>query len=503
MTAVVVLLLLLGHIGSMEPTRNGPVNPPGAARGGARGGPGPGRASAGAPSARGRLPLGLRLRGGARGDQARGEVRTASRARRDAASRLAAPGSSDGDPESRPDDVGVDERGGGEPPESAQDSSSGRAVGWEAVGAGVRDARELLRLPKKRDWTNGGQSATSKARRRGGSDGEDTDSHPQPPSAGAGSGDAQGEGAEAGRDQDSGELGLGDSGGGGSTGDVLDVDWDPAKEDTLLPPDAAGRRVITEGLLQRLIAEAGLPLQIEPQYDDDPDPLERFGDCPKVFLVGPAQAARKLASRLPRGFGVEQLNATLSILGRAVSPPPLGGDNSDQDLDGGPLGEEQERWLQSDGEEGTRLDEAYAAGNATLHQYRDAMVPRLLKLRRRTEVDDANGAFELGMRLLHGMGVRKDPINGCRYVMNAAAQGHCFAQAQLGNCYHTGAGVSRDDAKAAKWWKLAAAGNEVVPEGVLVAKHNLAVAYAQGIGVKRDYLLACHWHKQVICVVNW
>jgi hypothetical protein len=33
------------------------------------------------------------------------------------------------------------------------------------------------------------------------------------------------------------------------------------------------------------------------------------------------------------------------------------------------------------------------------------------------------------MRLLHGMGVRKDPMNGCRFLMNAAAQGHCYAQA--------------------------------------------------------------------------
>jgi len=436
--------------------------------------------------------LSLRLRGGSSGALAHGHDRAATRAQ------------SRGRGSDPQDDVLDDERatqrargaggkrGDDEPPESAQDSSSGRIVGWEAVGAGVKDARELLGLPKKRNWAASDKHVKSKARRR--------DRNDEPPPAGAGDA-AQGEGsaAEGRPDQETsdGGLDLDDSGGANAAEEVLDVDWDPAQEDPYLPPDAAGRRVITEELVQRLIADAGLPLQIETQFDEDPDPLERFNDRPKVFLVGPAHAAQKLSSRLPRGFGVERLNATLSILGRAPSPPPLGRDDSDQDRYRGPLAEEQERWLDSDGAEGTTLDEAYAAGNTTLREYREAMVPRLLKLRRRSEVNDGNGAYELGMRLLYGIGVRKDPMNGCRYVMNAAAQGHCYAQAQLGCCYHEGVGIARDDGKAAKWWKLAATGNSIIPEGVLLAMHNLAVAYAQGIGVKRDYLLACHWHKQV------
>ena len=159
------------------------------------------------------------------------------------------------------------------------------------------------------------------------------------------------------------------------------------------------------------------------------------------------------------------------------------------------------RWLywdeqESDGTEGTRLDNKFEAGNLTVRQYRDAMEPRLIKLRRRTEVNDANGAFELGMRLLNGSGVRRDPVNGCRYVMNAAAQGHCFAQALLGSCYYEGSGVAVDAGKAVKWWKLASAGNEMLPLGVASAMHNLGVAYCSGTGVKRDYLLGCHWLKK-------
>jgi hypothetical protein len=39
-----------------------------------------------------------------------------------------------------------------------------KSVGWEAVGAGVTNARDLLGLPKKREWTNGGKATAKKSR---------------------------------------------------------------------------------------------------------------------------------------------------------------------------------------------------------------------------------------------------------------------------------------------------------------------------------------------------
>jgi len=41
----------------------------------------------------------------------------------------------------------------------------------------------------------------------------------------------------------------------------------------------------------------------------------------------------------------------------------------------------------------------------------------------------------------------------------AAEQGFADGQYVLGNCYHSGNGVPKDDLEAIFWWKLAAANN--------------------------------------------
>ena len=368
-----------------------------------------------------------------------------------------------------------------------------QGVGWEAVGSGATNARELLGVPGKRERDARKKKAT-RMQRAGRKDETDVDA-------------------------DGGERVTVDVGGEACPGtedssslhseewERLDVDWDPAEEDSGLAEHEAGSRQMTQTLLERLITDAGLPLTIHVKYDADPDPTVRFHDRPRVFLLGSAQAAQTLRRHLPRGFGVQRLNATASSLTRVASPPPLplsgeGGEGVGEEEEEEEEEEEtaltaaQESWLESDGAEGTQLDEQFASGSLSLHEYRAAMAPREAKLRQRTEVDDMNAAFELGMRLLFAKGVRKDPINGCRFIMNAAAQGHCLAQTELGVCYARGIGLAPDPAKAVEWWKLASAGNDILPDGVPAAMHNLAVAYGEGLGVRKDYVLACHWHKQ-------
>ena len=210
----------------------------------------------------------------------------------------------------------------------------------------------------------------------------------------------------------------------------------------------AGKRIFTQDLLQQLISEASLPLEICLEFDAIPDPTVRFFDRPKVYLKGPAEAGQTLKKSLPRGFGVVSLNTSCSILTRDSTPSPL---NAPPDEDGEeqPYDQAQLQWQDSDATEGTDLDSKFTVGNLTVHEYREMMEPRLFKLRCRADINDDNAAFELGMRLLNASGVRKDPINGCRYLMSAAARGHCFAQTELGTCYEFG--VEQDSETAVKW----------------------------------------------------
>ena len=53
--------------------------------------------------------------------------------------------------------------------------------------------------------------------------------------------------------------------------------------------------------------------------------------------------------------------------------------------------------------------------------------------------------------------------------------------------YSNGQGVLRDDADAARWYRLAA------EQGVASAQHNLGVSYANGEGVLKDSVRAHMW----------
>ena len=402
---------------------------------------------------------------------------------------------------------------------SIDSSASGR--GWDAVGAGVTNLQDLLGTRKKRmsDTRHGLNRKEPWRRDRTALEPSEMSSdrdNRMTPKATAPTREHDGNSKHARRidrtvDTSEGhqqghvhsEESLDESGHGENVrsisdddgAETLNVEWDATKDDQDQLPHEASKRIFTQELLQRLISEAGLPLVICLQHDEMPDLTVKFFDRPKVFLKGPSEAGQALTKSLPRGFSVVSLNATCSILARASTPPPMTA-QSDEDDEEQPYAQAQLQWQDSDGAEGTDLDCKYTAGNLTVQEYRERMEPRLFKLRCRADISDANAAFELGMRLLNASGVRKDPINGCRYLMSAASRGHCFAQTELGTCYELGVGVHQDSDTAVKWWKLASAGNEHVPAGVVSAMHNLAVAYSQGRGVKRDYILACHWHKK-------
>jgi len=68
-----------------------------------------------------------------------------------------------------------------------------------------------------------------------------------------------------------------------------------------------------------------------------------------------------------------------------------------------------------------------------------------------------------------------------------AQAGDAQAQVGLGHLYSTGSGVPRDEAEAARWYRLAA------DQGHPIAQYNLAIAYLKGLGVEADPVEAMMW----------
>ncbi len=68
-----------------------------------------------------------------------------------------------------------------------------------------------------------------------------------------------------------------------------------------------------------------------------------------------------------------------------------------------------------------------------------------------------------------------------------AAQGHAYAQYNLGGMYHEGQGVPRDYAEAVKWYRKAA------KQGYSQAQFNVGVMYGEGTGVPQNNVQAHMW----------
>ena len=104
---------------------------------------------------------------------------------------------------------------------------------------------------------------------------------------------------------------------------------------------------------------------------------------------------------------------------------------------------------------------------------------------------DVNAQFELGLRLIEGRGVAKDPRAAAQWFEQAAARELPIAQYRLGALYEKGVGVARDPQLAMSWYtKAATAGNAR-------AMHNLAVMNAEAAtGGKPDYAEAARWFRK-------
>lgn len=98
----------------------------------------------------------------------------------------------------------------------------------------------------------------------------------------------------------------------------------------------------------------------------------------------------------------------------------------------------------------------------------------------RAEKGDALAQLNLGYCYNTGQGVTKDEVEAVKWYRKAAEQGNAQAQDSLGVCYSNGYGVAKDNAEAVKWYRKAA------EQGYAEAQLNLGWCYSNGFGVTQN-----------------
>jgi TPR repeat protein len=100
------------------------------------------------------------------------------------------------------------------------------------------------------------------------------------------------------------------------------------------------------------------------------------------------------------------------------------------------------------------------------------------------------GQFVVGACYRNGCGgVAQDDAEAVRLYSLAAAQGHAYAQSDLGHMFETGQGVAQDYAEAVRLYSLAAA------QGYAYAQTNLGLMFEDGYGVAQDRAEAIRWYR--------
>ncbi len=108
-------------------------------------------------------------------------------------------------------------------------------------------------------------------------------------------------------------------------------------------------------------------------------------------------------------------------------------------------------------------------------------------LKAKAERGDANAQCSLGAIYEAGAGVPKDYAQAATWFRKCADQGSGVAQAVLGYLYEKGLGVTQNDSQAMQWYRKAA------EQGDAPAQLNLGALYARGTGLPQDYAEAYFW----------
>ena len=103
---------------------------------------------------------------------------------------------------------------------------------------------------------------------------------------------------------------------------------------------------------------------------------------------------------------------------------------------------------------------------------------------------NAHAQLRLGEAYHHGTVVPKNEASAMAWFEKSAAQGNPQARNNLGIFYMSGKPVAKDLARAARLFQAAA------EQGLVEAAFNLATMYDQGWGVAQDYRAARGWYQQ-------
>ena len=95
----------------------------------------------------------------------------------------------------------------------------------------------------------------------------------------------------------------------------------------------------------------------------------------------------------------------------------------------------------------------------------------------KAEAGDAESQISLAQCYENGNGVTRDDAEALKWARMAAEQGHAMGQNILGRYYFNGTGTPQDHKEAVQWFQKAAI------QGLAKAQFNLASAYLEGDGV--------------------
>ena len=103
------------------------------------------------------------------------------------------------------------------------------------------------------------------------------------------------------------------------------------------------------------------------------------------------------------------------------------------------------------------------------------------------EAGDAGAQTSLGQMYHLGDGVARDQAEAARWYRTAAEQGNAEAQYHLGFLHYHGEGVAQNYSEAVRWYRLAA------ERGYASAQNNLGLMYDKGEGVLQNDVLTHTW----------
>jgi TPR repeat protein len=115
---------------------------------------------------------------------------------------------------------------------------------------------------------------------------------------------------------------------------------------------------------------------------------------------------------------------------------------------------------------------------------------QIVGYRKAAQLGDAAAQFNLGWCYSTGRGVTKDDAEAVKWYRKAAEQGNRDAQCNLGWMYEKGRGVPECESEALKWYHKAAEQNEPY------AQNNLGCRYRDGRGVPKNEAEAAKWYRK-------